>query len=155
MIWKFWPCNHTWKDATCTEPKTCSVCNETEGEALGHTWMDATYNNPKTCSICGETEEEPLQRVQSNNSSSNSRSNNSSRTTQTKKCLICGKKVSHNYTQYCDTHDCSQSNCPYPAKKAGSTYGSLCEFHSCHYKDCLSIPVGGTKYCPGHLEKLK
>ena len=27
---------HTWVEATCTEPKTCSSCGETEGEALGH-----------------------------------------------------------------------------------------------------------------------
>ena len=27
---------HTWTDATCTAPKTCSVCGATEGEALGH-----------------------------------------------------------------------------------------------------------------------
>ncbi len=29
---------HTWLDATCTEPKTCSVCQATEGDALGHSW---------------------------------------------------------------------------------------------------------------------
>ncbi|MGN0611570.1 MAG: hypothetical protein ACI4JI_07270 [Ruminiclostridium sp.] len=28
---------HTFADATCTEPKTCTECGETEGEALGHT----------------------------------------------------------------------------------------------------------------------
>ncbi len=27
---------HTWTDATCTAPKTCSVCGATEGTALGH-----------------------------------------------------------------------------------------------------------------------
>lgn len=27
---------HTWIDATCTAPKTCSVCGVTEGSALGH-----------------------------------------------------------------------------------------------------------------------
>ena len=27
---------HQWADATCTAPKTCSVCKATEGEALGH-----------------------------------------------------------------------------------------------------------------------
>lgn len=27
---------HDWKDATCTEPKTCERCEVTEGEALGH-----------------------------------------------------------------------------------------------------------------------
>ena len=47
---------HTWRDATCTEPKTCIGCGETEGEALGHTWVDATCIEPKTCSVCGATE---------------------------------------------------------------------------------------------------
>lgn len=51
---------HTWKEATCTEPKTCSECGETEGEALGHEWKDATCKVAKTCERCGETEGEPL-----------------------------------------------------------------------------------------------
>lgn len=51
---------HTWVDATCTEPKICSVCGETEGEALGHEWQEATYDAPKTCSVCSLTEGEPL-----------------------------------------------------------------------------------------------
>lgn len=50
---------HTWVDATCTEPKTCSECGETEGEPLGHDWIPATYTEPKTCSRCGATEGEP------------------------------------------------------------------------------------------------
>ena len=51
---------HTWVDANCTAPKTCSVCSETEGEALGHTWVDANCTTPKTCSVCSETEGEAL-----------------------------------------------------------------------------------------------
>ena len=51
---------HTWEDATCTAPKTCSECGETEGEPLDHTWQEATCTEPKTCSLCGETEGEPL-----------------------------------------------------------------------------------------------
>lgn len=51
---------HSWKDATCTKPKTCNVCGETEGEALGHTWVEATCTTPKTCSVCGTTEGEAL-----------------------------------------------------------------------------------------------
>ena len=31
---------HTWVDATCTAPKTCSVCKATDGEALGHNYVD-------------------------------------------------------------------------------------------------------------------
>lgn len=51
---------HAWVDATCDAAKTCSVCGETEGEALGHAWIDATYEAPKTCETCGATEGEAL-----------------------------------------------------------------------------------------------
>ena len=40
-------CNHNWKAATCTEPKTCSLCNETEGKEKGHSFKDGK------CSGCG------------------------------------------------------------------------------------------------------
>ena len=52
---------HTWADATCTEPKKCTECGETEGEPLGHDWTEATCEAPKTCSRCGATEGEPLE----------------------------------------------------------------------------------------------
>ena len=52
-------CRHEqWKDATCTDPRTCAECGETEGEALGHVWLAATCDAPKTCETCGETEGE-------------------------------------------------------------------------------------------------
>ena len=51
---------HTWVEATCTEPKTCSECGETEGEALGHDFAPASYWAPETCSVCGETVGDPL-----------------------------------------------------------------------------------------------
>ena len=44
---------HTWTDATCTEPKTCSVCYKTEGEALGHTWNEGTVTTDPTCDVVG------------------------------------------------------------------------------------------------------
>ena len=34
---------HTWEDATCTTPKTCSKCGETEGEPLGHKWGEVSF----------------------------------------------------------------------------------------------------------------
>ena len=34
------PCEHEWTEATCFDPKTCTRCGETEGEALGHKWTD-------------------------------------------------------------------------------------------------------------------
>ena len=45
---------HSFSDATCTAPKTCS-CGATEGAANGHTWKDATCSDPKTCTVCGTT----------------------------------------------------------------------------------------------------
>ena len=51
---------HSWEEATCAAPKTCTACGETEGETLPHTWNEANYQNPKTCSGCGKTEGEPL-----------------------------------------------------------------------------------------------
>lgn len=49
---------HIWFAATCAAPQTCSVCGATEGEALPHTWQAATCTTPKTCSVCDETEGE-------------------------------------------------------------------------------------------------
>ncbi len=48
-------CEHEWVDADCTTPKTCSKCDETEGEALGHTEVtDAAVD--ATCTATGLTE---------------------------------------------------------------------------------------------------
>ena len=53
-----WTSSHTWKDATCTVPKTCSVCNTTEGSALGHkyetTWSKDADKHWHKCSVCGD-----------------------------------------------------------------------------------------------------
>ena len=54
-------CKHSWQEADCTTPKTCTLCGETRGTALGHSWMDATCTAPKTCSVCRATEGEPLE----------------------------------------------------------------------------------------------
>lgn len=70
---------HTWIDATCTMPKTCSECGETEGEALGHKWVDATCTTARTCSVCGETEGEALGHVWAD-----------ATCTKPKTCNVCG-----------------------------------------------------------------
>ena len=48
------PKGHTWVDATCTEPKTCSVCSATDGNPLGHDWNDWTVTTEATCTAKGE-----------------------------------------------------------------------------------------------------
>ena len=47
--------SHSWRGATCTEPRKCTGCGITEGEALGHDWLgldcrrcDAHRENPFT-----------------------------------------------------------------------------------------------------------
>lgn len=53
-------CKHEWQEANCTSPRTCALCQETEGEPLGHSWSAATCLLPETCSRCQETKGEPL-----------------------------------------------------------------------------------------------
>lgn len=54
------PLEHEWEAATCKAPETCALCGETKGEALEHQWQDADCENPKTCSLCGDTEGDAL-----------------------------------------------------------------------------------------------
>ena len=51
---------HTWTEATCEDAKTCQTCHLTEGKALGHAWQDATTEAPKTCTTCAATEGERI-----------------------------------------------------------------------------------------------
>ena len=53
---------HSWKEATCTDPKTCTSCGSTEGQANGHTWKEATYTTPKTCTTCHTTDGSALEK---------------------------------------------------------------------------------------------
>ena len=48
-------CNHSFKDATCVAPKTCTMCGTTEGSAAGHRWSAASCTTPQTCTVCGAT----------------------------------------------------------------------------------------------------
>ncbi len=45
---------HTFADATCEKPKTCTKCGATEGKALGHNYKD-TVVEEATCTAAGKT----------------------------------------------------------------------------------------------------
>ena len=50
---------HNFSNADCDTPKTCSICGQTEGVALGHEWTtpDGDYCEAQsTCSVCGATD---------------------------------------------------------------------------------------------------
>lgn len=55
-----WDCEHQWKDATCTSPKTCSLCEAIEGESLGHTWVGVDWEHSEVCASCGKTKDQAL-----------------------------------------------------------------------------------------------
>ena len=47
-------CKHEWKEATCTEPKTCTNCGETEGNSLWHDYVGNCEEYGR-CTRCGDT----------------------------------------------------------------------------------------------------
>ncbi len=73
-------CRHKWKDATCTEPKTCEKCGETEGEPLGHDFLEATCEEPRRCQRCDFSEGEKLEHVWAE-----------ATPVKPKECVLCGK----------------------------------------------------------------
>lgn len=59
-----------YSDATCTTPKTCTICGATDGEALGHSYDDGVETTPATCTEtgvktytchCGDTKTEDIE----------------------------------------------------------------------------------------------
>ena len=42
-----------YSDATCTTPKTCTICGATDGEALGHSYDNGVVTTPATCTEVG------------------------------------------------------------------------------------------------------
>ena len=44
---------HSWIEADCDTPKTCSVCSEIEGEANGHSYDDGVVTTDPTCDLAG------------------------------------------------------------------------------------------------------
>lgn len=59
------PLGHTWQDASCVTPKTCSICGVVEGTVLDHAWnigvviKEATEEEEGeklfTCTVCAAT----------------------------------------------------------------------------------------------------
>ncbi|MBQ8836390.1 MAG: hypothetical protein IJ002_02650 [Clostridia bacterium] len=72
-------CEHNWQEATCTAPKTCTLCSETEGEVAAHAWVDATCTEAKHCANCSATEGEAL-----------GHSGGTATCSQKAKCSVCG-----------------------------------------------------------------
>lgn len=98
---------HDWQEATCAAPRTCSLCKETEGEALPHTWEEVTCAAPKTCSVCGETEGEALPHTLTE-------ANYQSPAV----CTVCGAEVGEKLPAAFEEH-------PFPLGEQGVTYDCI------------------------------
>ena len=57
---------HSWVNATCIAPKTCSTCGETTGQMGGHDWDAATCTAPKTCKVCSAIEGQKSDHIDNN-----------------------------------------------------------------------------------------
>ena len=108
-------CVHEWEAATCDAPKTCVLCEKTEGKANGHIWKDATCTDPKTCSECGETEGE-----------ANGHRWKEATCTEAKSCEVCKKKdgveLGHNVSEW---KTLKMATCTQEGKKQGTC--SVCQ----------------------------
>lgn len=51
---------HTWLEATCTEPERCAGCGETRGEPLGHVPGEPDGRQAVVCQVCGQVLVEPV-----------------------------------------------------------------------------------------------
>ena len=78
---------HSWKDADCLNPKTCTVCGKTEGSALVHEWTTPDVDLcevQSTCSRCGATDGENKEHTPENDDNDCSTALN---------CGVCGKEI--------------------------------------------------------------
>ncbi|MBE7016778.1 MAG: hypothetical protein E7420_01270 [Ruminococcaceae bacterium] len=74
-------CSHEWLPATCDAAQSCSLCGETQGEALHHQWSPATCEESEKCALCGDVRGEALQHKWEDASC-----------LQPEKCSVCGKE---------------------------------------------------------------
>lgn len=116
-------CSHSWSDANCIAPKTCSLCGKTEGVVSpdAHNWVDATCQTPKTCPDCGATEGNAL----------------STHTFESGECKYCGaiELTLFNYQNYLNCSAYASGNGSYISNFGYQS--AKCEFEvtgNSHYK---------------------
>ena len=136
---------HSWRSATCTSPKTCSTCGETDGTAKGHNWKNATCSKPKTCSTCGETE-----------GSTKSHTWKSATCTTPKTCTTCGETSGSS-----SGHNWKSATCTAPktCSVCGKTEGTIAEhsYISSKCKDCgayIQFDADELQKVKGYLDSI-
>lgn len=142
-------CPHSWKDATCTEPKTCKWCGDTTGTANGHTESDEYRScsgenslpaHCKYCTVCDVDLDQTREACSKKPEVDKAVEATCTETgkTEGKHCKECGNIITaqttiaalgHTYTKGEDNGDgthqvtCNRTGCDY-SKKETHTYGT-------------------------------
>lgn len=109
-------CSHTWVDATCLQPKTCSLCGATRGNIVAHKFFEWRVAEEATCVsagvdereclTCGEKETRTIYgalREHTPGSWTTTRKATLEETGErVKKCTVCGEVVETEYFQLSD-----------------------------------------------------
>ncbi len=140
-------CDHEWNQATCVLSKTCSLCGETEGEALGHTPNadDGDCTTAVNCSRCNEIVTAAKTAHTGGVATCKSKAH----------CSVCNKEygelLAHtwNYDSATEEHDKHCTVCGYVAEEQIG--------HTHQYADVLSYDDEGHYYAPtcGHTDVKK
>ena len=114
---------HTWVNADCDNPKTCSVCGKIEGSALGHEWTTPDVDQcevQSTCSRCGATEGENKGHIYDNACDAACNECNETRAVQHDYSVLQNDETHHWYT-------CSVCERPDGENKATHVYDNTCD----------------------------
>ncbi len=144
---------HAFADATCTAPRTCTVCSATEGEALGHIEKTpATCTEHAVCSRCNQEYGELLAHVFDKEIADDkylvSEANCQSASVYSKSC-VCGAKGSETFThgeKLAHTFDKEVADEKYLVSAA------TCQSPSVYSKSCACGEAGSETFT--HGEKL-
>lgn len=130
-------CKHEWAEASCEAAKTCNLCGEVEGEALGHSWTEANCEAAKTCSTCGLTDGEPLAHTWKEATCA-----------APKTCSVCkateGETLEHNLTE---ANYQEASTCAICGVTEGEPLTPDFVAHGMECKAQLNVPNETTTYC--------
>ena len=122
-------CTHQWIEADCIYPKTCRVCQATEGVANGHNFIDATCTSPKTCKNCNLTEGKALGHTEVIDNAV-SPTCTTTGLSEGKHCSVCDKilvqqteinKLEHNYIYTGIPATCTEDGCITATCDCGAT----------------------------------
>ena len=154
-------CEHEWQEATCTTPKTCKLCGETQGEVAAHTYGEWTETKASNCTekgsesrscVCGDTQSRELPLGDHTYTDACDPSCNIQGCTNTREVphvfdhgcddtcntVGCGytRQTSHAYDHACDP-TCNKPGCGFTRvteHRYSHACDNICNVNECHYK---------------------